>query len=113
MRDLAVAIETSNWTTEEAIVLAKKVEAICPPFGYHVALTGGLLYKEGPRKDCDLVLYQTGSWNKGYKFQELLDKLGTIGIAVKEKDDIQYCYKAKYEGKSLDIIFPEFSEYEY
>lgn len=39
------------WTQKEAIELCVKIEAICPKYGCHVALTGGLLYKEGERKD--------------------------------------------------------------
>lgn len=36
----------SGWTQAEAVALAKKIEAVCPAFGCHVALTGGLLYKD-------------------------------------------------------------------
>ena len=38
---------TDTWTTAEAIALCREIEAICPAFGCHIALTGGLLYKEG------------------------------------------------------------------
>ena len=41
----------SQWTQEQAIALCRKIEAVCPPFGCHVALTGGALYKDGPRKE--------------------------------------------------------------
>ena len=41
------------WTQAEAIDLCREIEKGCPQFGCHVALTGGLLYKDGPRKDCD------------------------------------------------------------
>src|ERR1035437_5571090 len=47
-----------QWTQTEAIELCVKVEAICPKYGCHVALTGGLLYKQGKRKDCDLLFYR-------------------------------------------------------
>lgn len=43
----------SVWTQREAIDLCIKLERIAPAFGAHVALTGGLLYKSGQRKDCD------------------------------------------------------------
>lgn len=117
MRDLAVAMKPM-WTLEEAIDLAKKVEAICPSFGYHVALTGGLLYKEGPRKDCDLVFYQTGSWLdqtgswlEVHDYGRLLDKLAEAGIIFTKPHEYKqrYVYKASYLGKSVDILFPEFN----
>lgn len=43
------------WTQAEAIALCREIEQICPRFGCHVALTGGCLYKDGPRKDADLL----------------------------------------------------------
>jgi hypothetical protein len=42
----------------KAIQLCKKLESISPPFGLHVALTGGCLYKYGERKDVDIILYR-------------------------------------------------------
>jgi hypothetical protein len=44
-----------RWTLAEAVEVCRQVEAICPPFGCHVALTGGTLYKDGERKDLDLL----------------------------------------------------------
>jgi len=40
---------------EDAILLCKAIENKCPDFGYHVALTGGCLYKYGDRKDIDIM----------------------------------------------------------
>lgn len=40
-----------GWTQAEAIALCRKIEDVCPAFGCHVALTGGVLYKLGERKD--------------------------------------------------------------
>lgn len=47
-----------SWTQEEAIQLCRLLEALAPTFGCHVALTGGCLYKDGERKDCDILLYR-------------------------------------------------------
>ena len=41
--------------------IARLVEVIVAPLGGHVALTGGCLYKDGPRKDLDLVIYRHGT----------------------------------------------------
>lgn len=48
-------MSADDWTTEEAIELCKLVEPIAFECDCHVALSGGLLYKDGPRKDADLV----------------------------------------------------------
>lgn len=45
------------WTLDQALSLARRLEAIASVNGFHVALTGGLLYKDGPRKDADFVIY--------------------------------------------------------
>ena len=46
------------WTQEEAIALCKKIESIVPLAGCHVALTGGCLYRDGHRKDLDILFYR-------------------------------------------------------
>jgi len=48
-------------TQLEAIGIAQTVEPIACRNGGHVALTGGCLYKDGPRKDLDLVIYRHGT----------------------------------------------------
>ena len=92
------------WTMSEAIELCKIIEGISPDYGFHVALTGGLLYKEGERKDCDLLLYRirdrhdpdwTGLWNA----------LADVGIALRH--DYGWCKKAIWKCKQLDIFDPE------
>ena len=55
---IAVEKQIRTWTQPEAIALCKDLEAFAPEYGCHVALTGGLLYKDGPRKDVDIVLYR-------------------------------------------------------
>lgn len=93
-----------NWTQAEAIELCKKVEAICPTFGCHVALTGGLLYKQEPRKDCDLLFYRIRQ-AETINIEELWRALSTIGINV--ISGFGWCFKATYNGKPLDCLFPE------
>lgn len=97
-------LDPSNWTQQEAIELCVKVEAICPPFGCHVALTGGLLYKTGIRKDCDILFYRI-------RQAPQIDQLGlfaalrTIGLDVIKGNG--WCFKATYQSKPVDIFFPE------
>ena len=42
---------------DKAIEICKEIEMRAPSYGCHVALTGGCLYKDGDRKDCDLLFY--------------------------------------------------------
>jgi hypothetical protein len=50
-------INNLPWDALSAQNLAREIEEIAPKYGYHVALTGGCLYKDGPRKDVDLLIY--------------------------------------------------------
>jgi hypothetical protein len=93
-----------NWTQQEAIDLCVKVEAICPKFGCHVALTGGLLYKTGPRKDCDLVFYRIRQ-RPEIDNQKMIEALQQIGFGVFK--GFGFVLKTDYQGKSVDCMFPE------
>lgn len=95
---------SNMWTQKEALELCVKVEAVCPPHGCHVGLTGGLLYKEGPRKDCDLVFYrirQCAEINE----DGLYDALESIGMQL--VGGFGFCVKFTYLGKPVDCFFPE------
>lgn len=94
------------WIQDAAIELCRKVEAVCPAFGCHVALTGGLLYKNGSRKDADLLFYRI-------RQQKEIDMTGLWKIlehtGLKKLGGWGWCYKAEYEGKPVDCFFPEAS----
>ena len=103
-----------HWTQQEAIDLCRKIEAICPKYGCHVALTGGLLYKDGSRKDCDLLFYrirQVERIDKDGLFAELDEKCDII-----QESGFGWCHKALYSRGSdtdqnrwgkMDLFFPE------
>lgn len=92
------------WTQSEAIELCRKVESICPMFGCHVALTGGLLYKDGDRKDCDLLFYRIRQARE-IDLAGLWDALRSIGL--NKKSGFGWCYKAEFNGKHVDCFMPE------
>ena len=94
----------TSWTQQEAIDLATQIEAVCPDFGYHVALTGGCLYRKGPRQDLDLLFYQIRQVDTP-DYAGLLGKLAEIGIYVYR--DFGFCLKAGLDAKSIDLLFPE------
>ncbi len=93
-----------NWTRDQALELCKRVEAICPTYGCHVALTGGLLYKDGPRKDCDILFYRIRQIDV-IDTDGLFAALAAIGIS--KVGGFGWCHKAKYEGRKIDCFFPE------
>jgi hypothetical protein len=93
------------WTQQQAINLCREVENVCPRFGCHVALTGGLLYKDGKRKDCDLLFYRVRQVKK-IDTEQLWAALSAIGL-VADVDRFGWCVKGTYDGKPVDIFFPE------
>lgn len=95
------------WTQEEAIELCKKIEEVCPQYGCHVALTGGLLYKEGERKDCDILFYRIRQQAQ-IDVDGLYGALARLGICY--LSGYGWCHKFTYNGKNIDCFFPETSK---
>jgi hypothetical protein len=93
-----------GWTLDEAVRLCRLVEAVAPPHGCHVALTGGCLYKAGERKDLDLLFYRVRQVEK-IDWISLLESLETIGFSIVGRHG--WVVKAKYNDKPIDIFFPE------
>ncbi len=99
-----------KWTRDQGLALCRAVEAICPAYGCHVALTGGLLYKDGERKDCDILFYRIRQVEK-IDEEGLFSALATIG--VQKTGGFGWCHKAEFEGRKIDCFFPEESGGEY
>lgn len=98
------------WTQQEAIDMCKKLELITPQFGLHVALTGGCLYKEGLRKDLDIVLYRIRQCETP-DFVNMWKELLNHGIEY--LCDYGFCIKANYGNKQIDFFWPESPDGEY
>ena len=100
------------WTQAEAIELCRRIEAIAPDYGAHVALTGGLLYKQGARKDADILFYRIRQWESidfSGLFARLHDELGIVQL-----QDYGWCKKATWNDKDIDFFHPEdASSYDY
>lgn len=92
------------WVQQEAINLATKVESVCALAGCHVALTGGCLYKGGFRKDCDLLFYRIRQ-TENINLDVLWKLLSSIGLEM--TSGRRWVFKGIYEGKSVDMFFPE------
>jgi len=92
------------WTLDQAVALCRAVEEIAPAFGCHVALTGGVLYKEGPRKDLDLLFYRVRQ--APHVDQEgLFVALAALGVTILRGH--AWCFKAIHKGRTIDLFFPE------
>jgi hypothetical protein len=95
---------TEQWTQKQAIALCIVLESIVPTYGCHVALTGGNLYKHGPRKDCDVLFYRIRQEPR-IRMDEMWTALEAVGFY--KRKGWGWCYKAEYEGRNVDCFFPE------
>jgi hypothetical protein len=93
-----------SWNQTEAVRLCRLIEAISPQFGAHVALTGGTLYKDGDRKDLDILFYRIRQ-RPNIDMEGLWTALAEIGF--KKISGFGWCYKATYLGGKVDCFFPE------
>jgi hypothetical protein len=95
---------SQTWTLADAADLCRRVEAVCPAFGCHVALTGGVLYKDGGRKDLDLLFYRVRQASTIDR-KGLFSALKAFGLI--KQSGWGWCYKATYMGKRVDMFFPD------
>jgi len=93
-----------SWTQEQAVTLCRVMESICTRHGCHVALTGGTLYKDGERKDCDVLFYRIRQ-AQSINIEGLIDDFRSIGILVLSEHG--WVKKAMFNGKNIDMFFPE------
>ena len=90
-------------TQADGIQLCKELHAVLAP-QYFPALTGGLLYKDGKRKDIDIVIYRNreNAPTETYEFTDLLEQAG-----VEIRSFHGFVTKAVWKGFSVDIFNPE------
>jgi hypothetical protein len=96
----------STWTREEAIELCRLLEAVVPTYGCHIALTGGLLYKDGLRKDADIMFYRIRQ-AEAIAWEAMWDHLEILGLEWLKGEEGHWCIKASWHGKPVDCFFPE------
>jgi hypothetical protein len=98
-------VKKPTWSQLEAIDLATQLEEIAPEFGAHVALTGGCLYRDGRRKDVDILFYRIRQVKE-------IDEPGLL-LALQERlhmvklERYGWVQKMILEGKHIDLFFPE------
>jgi hypothetical protein len=98
------------WSINKAVELCKKIEAVCPKYGCHVALTGGTLYKDGFRKDCDILFYRIRQVDE-IDLAGLINALAGIGLV--KISGFGWCHKFTYEGMPVDGFMPEAPDGQY
>lgn len=99
----------SGWTQKQAVEFCRTIEDFAPRYGCHVALTGGTLYREGERKDADLILYRIRQIPK-IDVDGLVSALQSIGVEFHQT--VGWCFKATFEDRSIDFLFPEHADSE-
>ena len=87
----------------DGVELCRMIEEFCPQFGFHVALTGGCLYKDGDRKDIDILFYSVR--------QTDADRDGLTAAMITHGVKLIRAYgwmtKMKWRGAVIDVFFPD------
>lgn len=106
---------TVDWSYYEAVEVCRSIEAICPAFGCHVALTGGLLYKTGRRKDADILFYrvrQVADIDVAGLF-DALERIGIRRVSAADAWVVKALWAAPDGDKPIDFFFPEVDSGDY
>lgn len=99
---------TPLWNLLDGVAVARKIEDVVVPLGYHVALGGSTLYAGESNKDLDIFLY-----NRSGSTQAMIETV-LHNINFMKFDDGQmahseygnsYHYRGTYEGKRVDVFF--------
>lgn len=95
------------WTQKDALLLVQDIYEyfMADEFGVYPALTGGLCYKHGDRKDCDIVLYMNRQKALIPQKDVIKDLEGLPGLRFIR--NCGFVTKWAYNDKPVDIMFPE------
>ncbi|AUR98070.1 hypothetical protein NVP1246O_63 [Vibrio phage 1.246.O._10N.261.54.E10] len=91
-------------TQSDGITLCKIIHGKMSGAGFYPALTGGLLYKEGSRKDVDIVIYRNRQQEK-FELEAIEKQLEECGLY--EFQHFGFVSKAKWRGVTVDLFNPE------
>tara|TARA_R110000822_G_scaffold147071_3_gene286125 strand:+ start:1080 stop:1451 length:372 start_codon:yes stop_codon:yes gene_type:complete len=90
---------------QDGIWLCEGLHEILHLSGYYPALTGGLLYKEGNRKDIDIVIFRHRQNVEQFEMQDIERFLVRAGLS--ELKYYGFVTKAKWNGFTVDLFNPE------
>ena len=97
---------SKTWNRDDAIAMCQQLEAVVPACGAHVALTGGCLFKDGDRKDLDVVIYRIRQDDR-IDGPKLMEALVELGFVLKIGAPSCWLMKAEHNGRKVDFLFPE------
>lgn len=92
-------------TKKDGIELCSIIYPHLKDVGFFPALTGGLLYKDGPRKDIDIVIYRHRQQVAEFELKELEGLLSELGLY--HFDHYGFVSKCKWKGFTVDLFNPE------
>lgn len=92
-------------TNSDGLELCKILYTELSSEGFYPALTGGLLYKSGERKDIDIVIFRNRQLHASFEMKEIEHLLMKVGLS----DFTYYGFvtKAKWKGFTVDLFNPE------
>ncbi len=90
---------------ETAIEICKEIYPKLSEEGFYPALTGGSLYKEGLRKDVDIIIYRNRQAVSQFEMTDIKDLLIELGFT--DLEFFGFVTKSQYRGVSVDIFNPE------
>jgi len=102
-----------GWNQELAIELCREIEAVAPDYGYHVGLTGGCLYKNGDRKDLDIIFYRIRQIEKPDRKGMIRALSGIAKATGKASESYGWMTKVYANRGVIDVFFPEDSVGDY
>jgi len=100
--------EETKCTQQDGITLCKILYDKLSPLGYYPALTGGLLYKEGGRKDIDIVIFRNRQQHSSFETIDLYLVLSEVGVYIDKS--YGFVTKAKWKEFTIDLFNPETKE---
>ena len=105
MRVTGPKTEYKKTTIQDGIDLCRLIFDNARSAGYFPALTGGLLYKDGERKDIDIVLYRHRQKLSSFTNQDFIPSLLSLGVTIISTHG--FVTKCEWKGFSIDIFNPE------
>lgn len=90
---------------QDGLDLCCELYLLLKPHGYFPALTGGLVYKNGERKDIDIVIYRHRQDIDHFEMPDiynLLEKAGLNSFVY-----FGFVTKANWKGITVDLFNPE------
>ena len=97
--------EKKECTVTMASALCAALYKVLEPQGYYPALTGGLLYKEGSRKDIDIIIYRNRQKVQSFETVDIASLLAEVNLNITAS--FGFVTKAEWHGFVVDIFNPE------